>query len=179
MAQNSRVAASSQNAMVRSTASVDSFSSNEGSLGQGQSRVRPDSQLRLNGENGIHTDLARIQPDHEIDSSPDNTTDNQRFLFPSVTSWYSELNKTHAVTVILLVYCNLINYMDRSTVAGMISFIKEDKDFNVKSDKKLGLLQVLFLNELYLRLQALIIYVSIYIQICKYIDHTSYFRLHL
>ena len=143
MAQNSRVAASSQNAMVRSTASVDSFSSNEGSLGQGQSRVRPDSQLRSNGENGIHTDLARIQPDHEIDSSPDNTTDNQRFLFPSVTSWYSELNKTHAMTVILLVYCNLINYMDRSTVAGMISFIKEDKDFNVKSDKKLGLLQVM------------------------------------
>ena len=157
MAQNSRVAASSQNAMVRSTASVDSFSSNEGSAGQGRSRVGPDSQLRLNGENGIHTDSARIQPDHEIDSSPDNTTDNQRFLFPSVTSWYSELNKTHAMTVILLVYCNLINYMDRSTVAGMISFIKEDKDFNVKSDKKLGLLQVLLLNELYLRLQTLII----------------------
>ena len=167
MAQNSRVAASSQNAMVRSTASVDSFSSNEGSSGQGQSRVRPDSQLRLNGENGIHTDLARIQPDHEIDSSPDNTTDNQRFLFPSVTSWYSELNKTHAVTVILLVYCNLINYMDRSTVAGMISFIKEDKDFNVKSDKKLGLLQVLFRNELYLRLQALII---MFLFIYKYVN---------
>lgn len=34
--------------------------------------------------------------------------------------------------------------MDRSTVAGMIDYIKNDEDFNVKSDKDLGLLQTAF-----------------------------------
>ena len=40
-----------------------------------------------------------------------------------------------------LVYVNLINYMDRSTVAGMLDEIKRDKDFAIKKDKYLGLLQ--------------------------------------
>jgi hypothetical protein len=30
------------------------------------------------------------------------------------------------------VYVNLINYMDRSTVAGMLEKIKTDKDFNIQ-----------------------------------------------
>ena len=29
-------------------------------------------------------------------------------------------------------YVNLINYMDRSTVAGMLEKIKTDKDFNIQ-----------------------------------------------
>ena len=40
-----------------------------------------------------------------------------------------------------LVYVNLINYMDRSTVAGMLDEIKRDKDFAIQKDKYLGLLQ--------------------------------------
>ena len=44
----------------------------------------------------------------------------------------------------ILVYVNLINYMDRSTVAGMLEKIKQDKDFNIKKDKYLGLLQTAF-----------------------------------
>ena len=43
-----------------------------------------------------------------------------------------------------LVYVNLINYMDRSTVAGMLEEIKRDKDFDIKKDKYLGLLQTVF-----------------------------------
>ena len=41
-------------------------------------------------------------------------------------------------------YVNLINYMDRSTVAGMLEEIKRDKDFDIKKDKYLGLLQTVF-----------------------------------
>ena len=47
--------------------------------------------------------------------------------------------------VAILVYVNLINYMDRSTVAGMINSIKNDKDFNIQNqDTYLGLLQTAF-----------------------------------
>ncbi len=34
-----------------------------------------------------------------------------------------------------VVYVNLINYMDRSTVAGMLEKIKTDKDFNIQKGK--------------------------------------------
>jgi len=69
---------------------------------------------------------------------------NNRFWFPSITHWWTRLNKRKAVTVIILVYVNLINYMDRSTVAGMLEKIKTDKDFNITKDKYLGLLQTAF-----------------------------------
>ena len=48
------------------------------------------------------------------------------------------------MTMAVLVYVNLINYMDRSTVAGMLEHIKQDKDFNITHDKYLGLLQTAF-----------------------------------
>ena len=69
---------------------------------------------------------------------------NNRFWFPSITHWWASLNKRKAITVIILVYVNLINYMDRSTVAGMLEKIKTDKDFNITKDKYLGLLQTAF-----------------------------------
>ena len=64
-----------------------------------------------------------------------------RYWFPSVTEWYANLDKRNAATVIVLVYCNLINYMDRSTVAGMMDSIRKDPAFHIESDKYLGLLQ--------------------------------------
>ncbi len=65
-------------------------------------------------------------------------------FFPSITNWYAELDKRKALTVLVLVFVNLINYMDRSTVAGMIDSIRKDPDFNIHSDKYLGLLQTAF-----------------------------------
>ena len=142
MAQNSRIAISAQNSMARSTTSIESNSSHE-RLRIEVPREPPDIDF-VSSANGdtLHPDMARTNSDNVMTSSQESDTGSQRFWFPSVTTWYNELNKTYALTVILLCYCNLINYMDRSTVAGMISFIKEDEDFNVKSDKKLGLLQV-------------------------------------
>jgi len=79
------------------------------------------------------------------EEGPTNTSlASNRFWFPSITSWWGHLNKTKAVTVVILVYVNLINYMDRSTVAGMLERIKQDKHFNITQDKYLGLLQTAF-----------------------------------
>ena len=61
-----------------------------------------------------------------------------------MTHWLSTVDKRKAVIVALLFYVNLLNYMDRSTVAGMISFIKDDEDFDIHSDQYLGLLQTAF-----------------------------------
>ncbi len=62
----------------------------------------------------------------------------------SPSARFSSLDKRKASTVFVLVFVNLINYMDRSTVAGMIDSIKEDPDFNIHSDRYLGLLQTAF-----------------------------------
>ena len=67
-----------------------------------------------------------------------------QYWFPSLTHWLASLDKRKAGVVALLFFVNLINYMDRSTVAGMISFIKADPSFNIHSDKYLGLLQTAF-----------------------------------
>jgi len=67
-----------------------------------------------------------------------------RFEYPRITEWWEGLNKSNALSVLILVYVNLINYMDRSTVAGMLNEIKHDKDFNITKDKWLGLLQTAF-----------------------------------
>ena len=48
-----------------------------------------------------------------------------------MTDWYSRLDKRKTITTAVLVYINLINYMDRSTVAGMLEKIKHDPYFNV------------------------------------------------
>ena len=141
MAQNSRIAVSSNNAMARSATSTEDSVSTERTKRQG-SREGPEINGITSAGDDLHTESNTILSDNEMNDSQNSSTDNQRFWFPSVTTWCSELNKAYAVTVIILCYCNLINYMDRSTVAGMISFIKEDKDFNVHSDKKMGLLQV-------------------------------------
>jgi len=134
MAQISRIAASTTNRMTSSTTSIGSAHSDSrivSASGDGLLSGEP-------RENNGFTHNSRTGSS----SSEDNTNGSQRFWFPSVTSWYSELNKAHAVTILVLCYCNLINYMDRSTVAGMINFIRDDPSFNVKSDKTLGLLQV-------------------------------------
>ncbi len=54
------------------------------------------------------------------------------------------MDKRKALTVLVLVFVNLINYMDRSTVAGMINSIKNDPYFNIHKDKYIGLLQTAF-----------------------------------
>lgn len=54
------------------------------------------------------------------------------------------MNKRAAAAVCVLCFVNLINYMDRSTVAGMMDDIKKDPFFHVKNDSDLGLLQTAF-----------------------------------
>merc|ERR1719461_1458753 len=78
------------------------------------------------------------------DEPMNQTRENNRFFYPSITSWCRRLDKGKAVTVLVLVYVNLINYMDRSTVAGLLEEIKKDKDFDIHKDKYLGLLQTAF-----------------------------------
>ena len=141
MALNSRIAASSQNRMIRSTTSVESNNSTDRMIGE-RPPEGPGGDNSPSQDDTVSPVVTRILPDHVTNDIQERSTDSPRYWFPSVTAWYGDLNKAHAITVILLCYCNLINYMDRSTVAGMISFIKEDKHFNVKDDKRLGLLQV-------------------------------------
>ncbi|XP_059099450.1 protein spinster-like [Tigriopus californicus] len=64
--------------------------------------------------------------------------------FPSITAWFESLDRKKSITVLTLVYINLINYMDRSTVAGMIDSIKNDPYFQIHHDQYLGLLQTAF-----------------------------------
>jgi len=83
--------------------------------------------------------------DDDVEERPSNSDrETNRFWFPSLTHWWIRLNKRKAMTVLILVYVNLINYMDRSTVAGMLEKIKQDKNFNITKDKYLGLLQTAF-----------------------------------
>jgi MFS family permease len=89
-------------------------------------------------------DLLVPPPSPGRDEPINPTRDANRFVFPSITSWFRDLDKGKAVTVVVLVYVNLINYMDRSTVAGMLERIKQDKNFNITQDKYLGLLQTAF-----------------------------------
>jgi len=89
-------------------------------------------------------DLLVPPPSPGRDEPMNPTRDANRFVFPSITSWFRNLDKGKAVTVVVLVYVNLINYMDRSTVAGMLERIKQDKNFNITQDKYLGLLQTAF-----------------------------------
>ena len=80
--------------------------------------------------------------EQERPSNPELQTN--RFWFPSITHYWAKLNKRKAMTVAILVYVNLINYMDRSTVAGMLPKIKADTDFKIEKDKYLGLIQTAF-----------------------------------
>eukprot|EP00090_Calanus_glacialis_P008185 TRINITY_DN1649_c0_g2_i1.p1 TRINITY_DN1649_c0_g2~~TRINITY_DN1649_c0_g2_i1.p1 ORF type:complete len:563 (-),score=152.44 TRINITY_DN1649_c0_g2_i1:282-1970(-) len=100
---------------------------------------------RLAGRARAEDEDLLVPPPSPGREEPINTTrDANRFVFPSITSWWRHLDKGKAVTVIVLVYVNLINYMDRSTVAGMLEKIKQDKNFNITQDKYLGLLQTAF-----------------------------------
>eukprot|EP00092_Neocalanus_flemingeri_P005671 GFUD01006109.1.p1 GENE.GFUD01006109.1~~GFUD01006109.1.p1 ORF type:complete len:561 (+),score=117.93 GFUD01006109.1:69-1751(+) len=100
---------------------------------------------RLAGRARAEDEDLLVPPSSPGREEPVNTgREANRFVFPSITSWWGHLNKKKAVTVIVLVYVNLINYMDRSTVAGMLERIKQDKNFNITQDKYLGLLQTAF-----------------------------------
>ena len=48
------------------------------------------------------------------------------------------------INELALVYVNLINYMDRSTVAGLLEEIKKDKDFDIHKVRDYH--EVLFLS---------------------------------
>ena len=61
--------------------------------------------------------------------------------FASLSAWWAELDRPRAMSLLVLVFVNLINYMDRSTVAGMMDSIRKDASFHIESDKYLGLLQ--------------------------------------
>jgi len=93
------------------------------------------------GENG-DDDRARLVTSSEENEG--NEANETGYLFPSLTDWYSRLDKRKTITTAVLVYINLINYMDRSTVAGMLEKIKHDPYFNVTQDKWMGLLQTAF-----------------------------------
>ena len=43
----------------------------------------------------------------------------------------SRKSRNVPINKLALVYVNLINYMDRSTVAGLLEEIKKDKDFDI------------------------------------------------
>ena len=135
MAQNSRIAASTPNRMTASTTSIGSNNSTErisGFQGPAGDNVSNSGEISA---------ISRVRPENAETNMSENIG-YRRFWFPSITTWYSELNKVHAVTVLILCFCNLINYMDRSTIPGMIKFIKDDRHFNVTKDSTLGLLQV-------------------------------------
>jgi len=97
-------------------------------------------------------ELPRSTSNESNESNSESTdsgyTESGNIQLPSITSWYQNLNKTYAGAVLVLCFVNLINYMDRSTVAGMIDDIKTDPSFDTDgkplSDKKLGLLQTAF-----------------------------------
>ena len=136
MAQNSTIAASTPNRMTASTTSIGSNNSTERMSGfQGPAGDNISNSGEISAVSRVPSESAEANMD-------ENIIGYRRFWFPSITTWYSELNKAHAITVLILCYCNLINYMDRSTIPGMIKFIKDDKHFNVTKDSTLGLLQV-------------------------------------
>ena len=91
-------------------------------------------------------DLLVPEEDHAEEQEQPSNPERQanRFWFPSLTHYWARLNKRKAMTVAILVYVNLINYMDRSTVAGMLPKIKADKNFKIEKDKYLGLIQTAF-----------------------------------
>ena len=100
---------------------------------------------RLAGRVRAEDEDLLVPPSSPGREEPINTSrDANRYVFPSITSWWRHLDKGKAVTVLVLVYVNLINYMDRSSVAGMLGRIKQDKNFNITQDKYLGLLQTAF-----------------------------------
>ena len=135
MAQNSRIAASTPHRMTASTTSIGSNNSTErisGLHGPAGDNISNSGEISA---------ISRVRPER-AETNMNENIGYRRFWFPSITTWYSELNKAHAVTVLILCYCNLINYMDRSTIPGMIKFIKDDRHFNVTKDSTLGLLQV-------------------------------------
>jgi len=100
---------------------------------------------RLAGRARAEDEDLLVPPSSPGREEPINSArDANRFVFPSITNWFRHLDKGKAVTVVVLVYVNLINYMDRSTVAGMLERIKQDKNFNITQDKYLGLLQTAF-----------------------------------
>jgi len=100
---------------------------------------------RLAGRARAEDEDLLVPPSSPGREEPINTSrDANRYVFPSITSWWRHLDKGKAVTVLVLVYVNLINYMDRSSVAGMLGRIKQDKNFNITQDKYLGLLQTAF-----------------------------------
>lgn len=67
------------------------------------------------------------------------------YVAPSFRLCYFGRDPQAAWNVGILVYVNLINYMDRSTVAGMMNSIKNDPEFNIQdNDTYLGLLQTAF-----------------------------------
>jgi len=91
-------------------------------------------------------ELPRSTSNESNESNSESTdsgyTESGNIQLPSITSWYQNLNKTYAGAVLVLCFVNLINYMDRSTVAGMIDDIKTDASFDTDgkplSDKKTG-----------------------------------------
>ena len=91
MAQNSRIAISAQNSMARSTTSIESNSS-RGRTKREESREPPDNDFLTSADdNSLHASSARIIPDNEISRSPESdSSDGQRFWFPSVTTWYND-----------------------------------------------------------------------------------------
>jgi len=111
--------------------------------------IRAGAGPSSSGSESLQSETA--QP-HRTASSDHNESSDSGFsqnppmvLLPSITTWFCNLNKVHAGAVLVLCFVNLINYMDRSTVAGMMDYIKADKSFNIgNNNKKLGLLQTAF-----------------------------------
>ena len=56
----------------------------------------------------------------------------------------SRKSRNVPINELALVYVNLINYMDRSTVAGLLEEIKKDKDFDIHKVRDYH--EVLFLS---------------------------------
>lgn len=98
----------------------------------------------MSGQIDIARPAQAVRESRESSDSQPSEESSAIMWFCSISSWFQNLNKKNAVVVLILCFVNFINYMDRSTIAGMMEDIKHDQHFNIKSDKAMGLLQTAF-----------------------------------
>ncbi|XP_076628089.1 lysolipid transporter protein spinster isoform X1 [Colletes latitarsis] len=79
---------------------------------------------------------------HMVNAENAQNTSRERQIKGTMLSDLRLISKSDWITVCVLCFVNLINYMDRFTVAGVLTDIK--KDFNLRNDES-GMLQTAFI----------------------------------
>eukprot|EP00096_Caligus_rogercresseyi_P016636 TRINITY_DN939_c0_g1_i2.p2 TRINITY_DN939_c0_g1~~TRINITY_DN939_c0_g1_i2.p2 ORF type:complete len:544 (+),score=132.77 TRINITY_DN939_c0_g1_i2:150-1781(+) len=83
----------------------------------------------------------------EDEAREDDEDLSSQWIFPSLSNMFGSIPHPETfATAGILVYVNFINYMDRSILAGMTSYVKKDPSFHFSKadDKYLGFLQSSF-----------------------------------